>query len=471
MTAIRILLHVGLFCFWASLAHAQKIHNPDATKTITFDFQQKSITPIKKGSLRDSNWYWVKVTGVNLNLYKVSVNQTDTVTEKPLPPLSFGATGLEDLTKVVAGIGEAFLKLPTAGEEKNFEPSQVDVRLLEYQMLTFVQIPKTVEDTLLQHQRLTEDHLFELNQLKIRIDQVRHRADTVQLNAINPRSPSPDTSYGSILKEVEAIRAGLVQLSVSIRNSKTTFDQFMAANAELDDDTQKVAQAIAAAYTALLAKVMEVYESINAQKTNELLTPLVHIQNLSSGEYLSMPFQYKGNETHVDITLTPKVEGYPTYKTRYTFPFPKQNYAAVGLSFYASGLFDDAYSTVASGNGSGGYTYQLADEEPPPVELGTALLLRMGKKFNKTQTVGVHFTFGPGLSMTRQIRPRFLLGGGISFGKKHMLSIDAGLIAGPVERLSRSVDTRQVFDAPPDDILVSRLSAKAFVAIGYVYKF
>ncbi len=455
MTAIRILLHVGLFCFWAPLAQAQKIHNPDAAKTIIVGFQQKSITPIDNNSLNDGDWYWVKVTGVNLNLYKVSVNQTDSVTEKPLPPLSFGAAGLEDLTKVVAGIGEAFLKLPDLNKAT---PSEGFV--------------PPVKKTLLEHQRLTEDHLFELNQLKIRIDQVRHRADTVQLNAINPSSPSPaGATYASILAEVEAIRAGLVQLSVSIRNSKTVFDQFMATNANLNDDTKKVAQAIAAAYTALLAKVMEVYESINAQKTNELLTPLVHIQNLSSGEYLSMPFQYKGNETHVDITLTPKVEGYPTYKTRYTFPFPKQNYAAVGLSFYASGLFDDAYSTVATSNGSGGYTYQLADEEPPPVELGTALLLRMGKKFNKTQTVGAHFTFGPGLSMTRQIRPRFLLGGGISFGKRHLLSIDAGLIAGPVERLSRGVDTRQVFDAPPDDVLVSRLSAKGFVAIGYVYKF
>ena len=101
--------------------------------------------------------------------------------------------------------------------------------------------------------------------------------------------------------------------------------------------------------------------------------------------------------------------------------------------------------------------------------MGIAALLRYGKK-SESSDWGRHFSVGTGLSIEKSPKPRLLIGGGLSYGKKHNFTFDLGLIAGYTDTKSKVIDLNTVYTEKPSNITVTKLKAGAFVSFGYMFK-
>lgn len=93
----------------------------------------------------------------------------------------------------------------------------------------------------------------------------------------------------------------------------------------------------------------------------------------------------------------------------------------------------------------------------------------MGK--GEKNNYGFRGSIGAGVSVSNIVEPRALFGGGMSFGKKHMLAIDLGAIAGYADKKSNQIREGEDYLSVPSTIVVSRTGLGAFISIGYLYRF
>jgi len=97
-------------------------------------------------------------------------------------------------------------------------------------------------------------------------------------------------------------------------------------------------------------------------------------------------------------------------------------------------------------------------------------LLHFGWKL-KNPYLGFHGSIGPAFSISNKVKPRLAIGGGLSFGKKQMLTIDVLGLGGYVNRKSEGYSTKDSYSAEPGQIVVSKLNFGWGISIGYIYKF
>jgi hypothetical protein len=273
--------------------------------------------------------------------------------------------------------------------------------------------------------------------------------------------------------EIEKIRNDIPILIKYITDKKNCYEAFAIANkASIAKQTELAAKdkSIKESYDKLLSTLTDALASISADRTFELLSAIVLIENNANNTYTSLPFQFIGDQAIVKISIVPRDEKYnlQSYYSQIVFPLEIKKYKVVGVSFYCTSLHDRAYSTIKTDPTS---DFSLLEENVSKAELGIAALFRYGEKWNKKNCFGGHFTLGTGISISNKIKPRFLIGGGFSFGKKHMVAIDCGGIVGYVDRLSDAVDLFEPPPEKPENITVSRIGLGIFGSIGYMYQF
>ena len=94
----------------------------------------------------------------------------------------------------------------------------------------------------------------------------------------------------------------------------------------------------------------------------------------------------------------------------------------------------------------------------------------MAKKKNHNDDFGYHGSFGVGVNIGENIRPRLLLGIGFSKGKTHSIALDFGLIAGYVDVKSNAVDLNTTYTVKPENLTVIKLKLGGFASIGYIFR-
>ena len=166
-----------------------------------------------------------------------------------------------------------------------------------------------------------------------------------------------------------------------------------------------------------MSNLSDAFASISADKTNELLSSIVFIQNNDSKTYTSLPIKFNGEQAKVQIFITPRDEKYnlQSYYSQIIFPQKIKTYTVVGISFYGSSLYDRAYSTIKTKVNNSTYNYSFKEENSSKAELGIAALLRYDKKWNDDNNFGGHFNIGAGVSISNKIKPRVLFGGTFIF--------------------------------------------------------
>ncbi|NDA61654.1 MAG: hypothetical protein EBX50_06380, partial [Chitinophagia bacterium] len=257
----------------------------------------------------------------------------------------------------------------------------------------------------------------------------------------------------------------IVEKYNNYKDSTNTLNFNINANDQLKSYDEK----IITDFEFLMKAVASLRDSISADKVSEYLQKMVVVNN-NKGDYTSLPFQFSGEQTRLQINITPRDPAYKlqSYSTQIVFPTFPLKYNVTGISYYYSGLYDDAYTTLKPND----TTYQYSLIPSRNYEPGIAALLHSGSKF-KGNCIGYHITFGIGANISEKVRPRLMVGFGASFGKKHMISIDGGLIVGNVNRLNAGVDFNKIYfeKQRPDPIISQEVSYKLFASIGYLFKF
>ena len=198
-------------------------------------------------------------------------------------------------------------------------------------------------------------------------------------------------------------------------------------------------------------------------------------ETLPNDIYYSLPLQFTKEQTFLSISITPrkKEDAGPenknqSYSTRLTFPFSKKGYNVTGISYYVSGLYDETFSIQKPTD-----TTSIYKSEPTSSrEVGISVMYKAGGKIIK-DWFGAHASIGVGASIANNVRPRILLGGGLSFGTKHMISVDFGGIAGMVDRLTSAVVVGKEYSVKqvPSPITKQVLETSCFFSVGYLFRF
>lgn len=285
-------------------------------------------------------------------------------------------------------------------------------------------------------------------------------------------------SFSVALNKVKSLRYRIINLQSNILNRSDKYSAFSDLYKDLiskdKDEEVKLADAeIKVIYQKMISAISDASDAVSTAKVTPLLSTLISIQNNSGDTYTTFPIQFKGEQSRVTVSITPiKSEAtLQSYTAQIVFPLNKLLYIAVGPSFYVSWLYNQAYS-VSGTKIDTTTTYKLIDENPVKVEFGSALLLRFGTDLcQKVNYLGVHLSFGPGISISNTLRPRILYGGGLSLGRTNMFTFDGGLISGYVDELSNVYNTNSVYVIQPASVTVAKLRTAGFLALGYSYRF
>lgn len=470
----KLLLPV-VFCLFSTLVEAQ-------VETIEFDFASPGTPPkVSKTDIKKGDFYIVKVKGLNLNLYKVSMSAVDTILSKPQQTPAFGNFQLDALSKLAAGISPLSTIL-TINQPMMLDLTQSVSTLKGRASFTATTKAAAANTTIIarmQQEKIDlEASKGRIEALGKRIDDLKMAVYKLRLTALKTVPDAGTFDFDAALIEIEDIRKLLSAEKGIMTLAQKNYEGFSTLNKsaiEAAADLKENDKSIKEAYDKIVTLLTEAVASVSADKSQELLAPLIAIQNNKDAIFTSMPQQFTGEQSKVTLTVSPRDEKFNlnSYSTQYTFPIRIKKYVSVGISFYGASLHDEAYSTLKAKAPDSTTTdsYSLKKEDNHKAELGIAALLRFGTKYWDNRDIGTHLSLGAGISVSNKIKPRMLFGGGFSFGDKHMLTIDAGGILGYVDRLSNVVSESATYSEKPESVVVSKIGFGGFLSIGYLYQF
>jgi hypothetical protein len=445
------------------------------SKYIIYKFDNKTLIKPDLQSLRPDGFYQVVVDSINLNLYKVTVNTKDSTIAVPLQMPTFTGLDLEGITKAIAGISPTTTTVnKTVTVDAMVTKGNKGMGSKSYIVSQRGKVYPKMEEVKKQLNLFKSD----LEKVKTKIDELYFKVYQTQLNELKI---SPDLAgsfeYNAALKEISDIRASIPVFQERVNTSLkdyTDFTEVPEHKKEISDHIDLIAadKAITESFTKILTACADASTAVSADKGKELLTGLIVSENNAGMMYVSLPIQFKKDQATMTLTIEPRKPEYGlgTFKEQLVFPLQKSFYAGVGISFYGTSLHDEAYSVIGTPLNDSVNTYKPKAENFTKAEVGIAALLRLGFKHGADGAFGYHLSLGPGVTLGSKIKPRLLIGPGLSFGRKHMLTIDAGAIFGYVDRKSTTVELDQSYQIKPDNITVSKLNAGAYFAIGYLFR-
>lgn len=432
------------------------------------------------------DYYQVRIHNINLNQFKVSINGKEDTTKTPsistptyssfsIDPiialtdgLSTTVTGKDLLSQLNAlqelgGVRsmEAMSTIPVFGEDpgvddRNEEKQVVDELNLivhtlnilnnDFTNLIHIKLSNDLERARSFTNLLSNENLYASLVLE---DQIFEHADKIQkgLADLDKRFYEILLDYNTLVEN----KGGIIKNDAEIKTfSDDVNKQLKATKESLDESKQSIS----------IKAILD--EAIQATM----------ISQNRSAIYTSLPNLINSKETIVTISIDPREPTYLKNKYESVFVMKKEtrNYFGTGISYYYSYLSDENYSVLETISESD-TTYAIVDEGLNKGEIGLASFLRIGKIHKDDERFGFHGVLGAGASITETVRPRLMVGGGISFGNTpHSIALDLGLIVGHSERLSNAANTTVNYSIKPERLTVSELDFKLFISLGYVLR-
>ena len=482
-------LRLKFFCVTVAVMFMIKSYSQNPTD-ITLDFSTKTfVNPHALDNLKQGNWYRLIIKHINLNLYKITFDKTDSILKPNISTPDFTPFNLDNLTKLVGSLGSPTtlasmlrdsLSLKQYFANTTTKSSEDLLKAREYNLLLeqLEQIKERMDQEKLNLQKET----IKLSDEKKAIDELYLKFYQYQLLSKTETDQTSDYialmqtsfNFAEVLKEIGDIRQDLNTLQKEAAAKADEYNNFSDNKKKEIEEAPSLKEndkKIKNSYSTTLSIVDKLSDNINADKVNQFLSAIVLQDNNKDFTYTSTPQQLNGDIGILHLTVEPRGDiSLQKYITEIHFPKPQLFYIGVGASLYYSGLYDEAYSAKTNENGTD-TTYSLVNEDPKKNEFGMAILLRYGWKFDDKSTIGAHFTFGPAISISNKIKPRIVIGGGFSIGNENMLVIDAGLIGGYAERLSKAFILNQSYQDKPTQPTVSVLKTSWFISLGYLYRF
>ena len=456
---------------YSTKKHKDEVTNSSNCKVIEIQFNERckgcenNVSILKNVSkIREGDFYQIKIKGINQNLYKIGINHIDTTVSAPLTLPTFTNFNIENgLEKLVGGL-ESIVQLGDLEKLKNLKkistPSSEPTH------------PGSKNDSLACSQKL-KCYLDSINELKKELIAVNKNIYTsyqdiksLLLESLGIDFVNTNKNFHKkFLRDFYNQKVQLLNLKLKVRD----LEHEIKKNANDSTCNFRIFNELDTIHNELLTQIDYSINFISDENIFLLLKAVVTIENNSSSEYCSLPFQFIGEQAKVDVSIIPRYDSFnlQSYSTQFRFPLNNIEYNYVSPSYYFSSIHDEIYSSRDTSFGGSTQAYFIK-EEKNSYEMGLATLFNKGEKFSKNQEWGWQLSLGVGVSMTKSIRPRLLFGGGLSYGNKHMIALNFGLIFGNVERLSSA--TPKNFILPKEQsVTVSKLDCGIFLSVGYIF--
>jgi hypothetical protein len=445
--------------------------------TVVFDFLTKNTSGLDAVSdLSQGSFYRIEVTNLNQNLYNVSIKTRDTTFKSQ--PLSIpGITGvnydsIESIVKSMSPASLASIVEPSLSKIGTTTTSSVmpvpdSVKAANIEKDNEETISNLLYNSLPQYQNRLDSILFYCDSYKLR----SLVADTTTEFYRQFPTTSPLVADGAY-SAIGTIRSGLETLYsqtgtkyMDYQSNVLSLAEAISSDSTLKHEDQKIRNS----YETLLSTIQSTSAGLSPDTVYKYISSLISFENNSSYNYISLPIQFLGDQETDSITITPTSSNLnpQTFSTQFTFPTNGHFFAGVSVGAYVSNLKDEAYSTQTTIS-QGDTTYQLVAEKPGD-EIGLNSMLNLGNDFFGASDVYWQVGFGAAASITNIIRPRFLFNVGFGFGRKDLILVSVGGIAGDFNVLSSAYKVNQSYTTAPQSAVVSQLKAGCFISLSYLF--
>lgn len=466
-----------LFCMTLNLL-AQEKNSITENKVLEIDFRTKRLVSLP--DLKRDDFYHVRITGINMNLYKVTVGSKDSAIVSEVGGIpTFSTISIDGLTDILSKLAPLFTFSSTQSEKINAKAlikKEVEINL----DLSFVHT-KFFDEQI----ELVQKRAADLKQLTREIDD-QNRVVSIKLlsyasdldSKFYKQLNNPPFDLNNFFSEMDGIRKRTAALIIENQKQQTVFAKFINSNPlpKENEDLKETKNNISKALEVTDALANDVYISIGAEKVNSVLSGIIKAENADT-TFLSLPIQFKEDVATVDISIEPAnvdKEKAIAYTTSIRFPKSSNNFIGVGSSFYWSNLSNESYSVKSTVFKKDSAEYSIVKENKykykNDYEIGIAALLHVGRKIGSSN-FGGQFTIGPAFSISNVVKARLVAGGGFSYGKRQLVTINLLGIAGYVDRLSAVYDESTIYAIKPENITISKLDYKLAISIGYIYNF
>jgi hypothetical protein len=437
--------------------------------TVVIDLDHPETIKLPK-DIKPGQYYNVVVKNVNLNNYFVQINNEDSNVSTAVELPVFGNLSFDNIAKLTAAFNsstsitsnpdfnnmEQYMMI--SGSKIKFKSDETDEQLIMKKLDDFkVRLVSEVE---------------KIKAANVDLDKEKMTLYEYRLQSNSEKGVDGSYNFNKALENFKKLRDDAETIKLDIKNLNKEFEDYIKGKEEgiSNVELKKNLVTLRKMFEESSKTASDFKELINADNVEKLL---LSILNLTANKcFVSAPIQFTKEQTKLKVDLKPKAEKspLPTYNFGpYLFPVDFKTYWSVGTVFYyANGLTNERYSSIGTTVGNT-TTYRIIEEDEINNELGIAALLRYGKK-SESSDWGRHFSVGTGLSIEKSPKPRLLIGGGLSYGKKHNFTFDLGLIAGYTDTKSKVIDLNTVYTEKPSNITVTKLKAGAFVSFGYMFK-
>lgn len=477
--------------------------------TLIFNFVDKKFSNKDEfDTLKKGDSYQIKVTNVNLNNYKVTILNKDSIIASNVDsfPVFDLATlcGIGDLlSKIDINTISTFFKNSTqeltefnrkvmAGKEDSISNDNFD--WLKNYLLTTKEKDETEKIKTIIESRIKKEKKelekaykllreynneiegisteFQYEYLKFRINNNNEFEN--ELNEANKNFKISET-----IKDITKLRKEIKSLSEKISNQKLEYIEFISGEKFSKimklDDFKEADKNLQSAFERTTKDADTVLQSINYEKISSwLITYIDFINNKNNNEYFSAEQRISEDIVKTTITFTPIPENskLDAFSAKWDFPKKSKIFIGLSMSFYYANLKDEIYSTKATVIDSETTQYSLVNEENKKGEMGVVSLIHLGWKISEDRfrNFGVSLVTGPALSLTKEIKPRISVGGGITYGEKNMFTLNALYMGGYVKKLSNAYNTNDVYYDEPKPT-ISKLDGSLAFSLGYIHTF
>lgn len=472
---------------------------------IEIDFKRSGLT-VGRGiklprKIKKGDFYRVIVNNINPNWYTIKINRKDSVISKELSMPTFSSISLDAIASLTSGFNDSvqieFAEVIPTTIETPFSIAKsdsinmaidsvftknlfsLDIGLNQLKDQQFFDPEVYVKTLISEHKKITKGISFLLSKDKDQVLQIQNKVTAFRNERLQelPGESVEKFDYSITLLAIQNLRkifetrkksfnasnSGLVG---NIENNKEVFDFLKKEKFYL-----KKVEKLKTIYQTALAKMNELNELISGENAEKLLSAVRYLHT-GANRFESLPIQFKGEVESLSVSFVPKDS--ITFRqvvnlSPLIFPVRRPNYWSVGTSFYYSNLSNERFSILSNPKTDSTSVYSLRKEEDIKREAGMAVMLRFGTKIDKNGNFGIHGSFGPGVSIEKNVRPRILFGIGTSYGKKHNIVIDWGGILGYVDRKSSIVEENIEFLEKPETTVTNLIIGNYF-SIGYMFK-
>ncbi|MEQ8524874.1 hypothetical protein [Gracilimonas sp.] len=427
-------------------------------KTVKLNFNDRIINGREslKG-MEAGSFYRILVSDINMNLYKVNINNKDTSSTSSGKLLSLGIDSL--LKKIQLPNLITVLPLPDISKELAEEMFQAKNLEKNQNITEAIELYTNVQQKLTGILADAEETLIEISN-----QYVSYQVQDQTTGTYTYLTSGFD--FEESFKKLDELRRTLNQVKIDINRLAEILSYLSIYKDEMGNSYQELSDNFSKlkSYSDTISKI------ISIDKITELKTRIMHRENNKANCYLSLPYEIKQGNNTVKVYIEPKSieSGLPSFNTNFSFSSKPSPFVGVGAGFYWTNMYNSEYAVSSSPIDSNTTEYRIIEEDNDQFEIGVASMVHFsaGEPNNN-----LHFTIGTAFPLNDLDRLRLLAGGGIRFGPKDMITANIMAVAGMVNELSNAHSINNTTTIEPVNITRSKLKVGISISIGYLYKF